>query len=283
MVSEVLREKPDSAKAHLFNAYLLAHVDHSKVAANEELNNVVRLDHKGDVKSSALFGRTVAELDAPTAKVAPGPKPQMAYATPAQDNTGIVVLFICGVLIIVLIVYLMNKPPKIVTVTNTEYIRERRDVVEDNGNKIVVTNGTFQVPPVRSPAPVVFTSPPYRRNGDDVQGGYTAQATRQPMGAMGTAASVAGGVVAGNLLSNALLHNNGRGYDNRTNTYDDVPAERASRVEQEPTPTRSYEVERSSYSSGSSSSYDSDSSSSSSNSSWDSGSSSSDSGGGSDW
>jgi hypothetical protein len=71
MVAEVLREKPDSARAHLLNAYLLVHADRNKAAANAELQTAIGLDKRGDVKSSALFGRVVAEIDlAPAARPA---------------------------------------------------------------------------------------------------------------------------------------------------------------------------------------------------------------------
>jgi len=63
MVQQVLEEKPDSARAHLLDAFILIHVDHNKQAASQELDNARRLDQRGDVKNSPLFGRTAAEID----------------------------------------------------------------------------------------------------------------------------------------------------------------------------------------------------------------------------
>src|SRR6478672_5989220 len=71
MVQEVLREKPESARAHMLNAYLLIHVDKNRVAANAELQTAAGLDKKGDVKSSPLFGRIVTEIDMAPVKAGP--------------------------------------------------------------------------------------------------------------------------------------------------------------------------------------------------------------------
>jgi hypothetical protein len=64
MTQEVLRERPDSARAHLLDAFILEHVDGNISAANVELQSASNLDKNGDVKNSSLFGRTVAEIDA---------------------------------------------------------------------------------------------------------------------------------------------------------------------------------------------------------------------------
>ena len=63
MTQEVLRERPDSAKAHLFNAYVLLKADNNVAAAREELKLARQLDKNHSVQNSALFGRTTAELE----------------------------------------------------------------------------------------------------------------------------------------------------------------------------------------------------------------------------
>jgi hypothetical protein len=82
MVQQVLEEKPDSARAHLLDAYILIHVDHNKQAASQELDNARRLDKKGDVANSPLFGRVATEIDMTKASAKPAPAQQQAQ--PAQ-------------------------------------------------------------------------------------------------------------------------------------------------------------------------------------------------------
>lgn len=92
MVHEVLREKPESAKAHLFNAYILAKQG-DRSAAQLELQNAKRFDHSGSVQNSALYGRTVATLEAPVAPVKPSYKPaatstpEVTYSSPVATPT----------------------------------------------------------------------------------------------------------------------------------------------------------------------------------------------------
>lgn len=306
MTEEVLREKPEAAKAHLFNAYLLAHVDRNKVAAAEELKNVQRFDKKGDTKGSALFGRVVAELE--TIKSQPLPRTQIAtpvqrtsyvQATPSQSGSHTFVYIIMGIGVLLVIgVVIANREPKIVTVReyHTTSVSpsarsyESDDYVGTRATRTVVQREYNPQPAYigSAPAPqVIVNQAPSPVYGGGRSGGG--------MGMMGTAAAVAGGVVAGELLHDALSGGH-RGHSRSSyDDEDDGYAARRRREQQDtysapapsydPTPAVDYESRASSFSSGSRDwdSGSSSSSSSSSSSDWDSGSSSSDSGGGSDW
>src|SRR5438874_5935800 len=80
MTQEVLAAKPQSARAHLLNAYVLVEQG-DKAGAAVELQNVNQLDERDPghtVRNSALYGRTVAELQAPVA----APVQQMVATQP---------------------------------------------------------------------------------------------------------------------------------------------------------------------------------------------------------
>lgn len=299
MVSEVLREHPNSPKAHLFNAYILEHADHNKAAANEELKQVVRLDHSGDVKGSALFGKVVAEIEAPQPNVRkyvdrqPVPQPvsvaPVSYAQkPSQSGSNTIVYLLIGVGIVTLgfLLYTFWGKPEVVVTheRNTERFYPRNTTVNGVTTRSVIDTEEYVRPVSRvrynepsqryiAPQPV-YQAPPV----------VVQQPQQQGMGMMGTAASVAGGVVAGNMISDMLHsgHHHNRDYDDFGST-----AARRRREESSsdsytpavPTPV-DYEVKESSFSSGRSSSWDdtpsySSSSSSSSSDSWSSSSSSS--------
>lgn len=242
LIQEVLREKPDSARAHLMNAYLLIHVDKNKQAANAELQTAVGLDKKGDVKSSPLFGRIVTEID-----MAGTPAKKRHGTADVLEIAAAVVLIICALAaVIALINMLLDRP--LSTVFH----------VSGGGG---------------SPAWAVSPSAPAAPSSGGAYYPHAATtivaAQGNPgMGAFGTAAAVAGGVVAGNAISEMLHHSH-----HRHNTYDDEPR-RESSYSSTPDPSPvSYESERSSFSSGSSDSWSSSDSSSSwsdsSSSSWD--------------
>jgi hypothetical protein len=63
-ISEVLDDRPDSAQAHLLKSYVLIHEDKNTKDATEEMRTAIDLDKNGDVKSSPLFGKVVAEIQA---------------------------------------------------------------------------------------------------------------------------------------------------------------------------------------------------------------------------
>ena len=307
MIAGVLAEHPSSARGHLLNAYVLAKADHNKQAANDELRMVEALDKKGDVKNSPLFGRTVAAVEAlPAARVqAPVPAPVVVvpaphYQTPAPVDSGghgflwflIVVVFIA--MIVMLIVRSLSRPTVVVQPSNSGgSYRSTGYGGTYTRSTPSPSYGSGYAAPVPAPAPVYTNS-----------GGSSA---------LGTGVAVAGGVVAGSLIADSLLHHHDHGYDSGSGrnwggnnngggngNYSPAggvyPASTTESTEGEST-----EVRRDSFNSGSSSSTDweptptpapsrysssrdDDSSSSSSSSSWgDSSSSSDSSSGGSDW
>jgi hypothetical protein len=253
MVQEVLREKPDSARAHLLNAFLLVHVDHNKVAANSELQTAAGLDRKGDVKSSPLFGRVVAEIDMTAAP------PRKPVAAPASNASRIdpldVLFFILIVGGIVAAGILILRP------------RDRETVIHVSGGGSGAVGGTTYVPTPSGPAPVGSGAVVYPHAATTI----VHTPSNPTMGAFGTAAAVAGGVVAGEMLADSLRH--------RRHDYMDDDAESFRRRREstqqtytpEPSPV-SYEAERTSFSSSSGG-----------GDSWGSSDSGSSSGGGSDW
>lgn len=270
MTQEVLREHPNSAKGHLFNAYILEHFDHNKVAAAEELKNVIRFDNKGDVKGSALFGKVVAELE--TASVQPQPRLQIpsvqkqySAQQPTQNNNRFLVytLILIGGIALAGVYVVHRSEQKI-----REQVRIERVPVYMNNSRSdpessvyvqpVPINGRYDAIPQVFHQPVVVQAAP-----------------QQSLGALGTAASVAGGVVAGNAISD-MLHSgrhhshdnhydgNGDRYERQYNVRQDSYVAPAPAYE---APAVDYETRSSSFSSGSSNSWGSDSYSSSSSSS----------------
>lgn len=266
MVQEVLRERPDSARAHLLNAYLLEHVDHNLTAARAELQSATGLDKKGDVRSSALFGRVVGEMDAQAARapVVNAPPAVAAPSVPLPQGkpfpwlTALIMLAVLAAL--VWLVCRAMRP---------------RDVIVYGSRGDGYAGGAMSGPTTLVPggggSRTFYSAPP------------AAPAAAAPVHTGMTAGenfmATAGGVVAGNVLSDMLLHRH---------SHDDAPSRRREEAAPayEPTPAYSpspvsYEAERASFSSSSSGSdsWGSSSSSSSSSDSWsssDSGSSSSD-------
>jgi hypothetical protein len=85
MTQEALREHPESARAHLFNAYILAAADKDKSGAARELSLARSLDLSGKVSGSPLFGRTVAVIEGLASRPAPVPaQTPVATYTPAE-------------------------------------------------------------------------------------------------------------------------------------------------------------------------------------------------------
>lgn len=271
MTQEVLREKPDSAKAHLYNAYILLHSG-QPAAANEELNNVNRLDHHSGVVGSALYGRTVAELERPVAvqrQQRPVAAPiQVFEPSPQPKRSGVNWGLLLGLMAVaggVAYLIMRKRTPEPVH----SFAEAKVSAVQTEPAEIVdqpVRRVVYRAPEFVPPTPPVYQSTVSSQQPGNYGGG---------MGVMGTAAAVAGGVVAGNAISSA--------FSSRRRDEDDYEDRRRRQRESDsytPAPvyespersysTPSYESSSSSYSAGDSSSYDS-------------GSSSSDSGGGGDW
>jgi hypothetical protein len=289
MVSQVLEDHPNSARAHLLNAYILLNADKNKAAANEELKQVVRLDKTGDVSSSALFGKVVAQIErspsAPvkryvdTKPVAYEQPVKTSYAQnsyPQQSSSGIG--FIGWILIIggigsvayFIFIYRSTRPEAVEVYRPIAYTSNRRIVKDEPESRAYVQPVQREHVEYVAPQPVYQHTPVV----------HQAPQQQQGMGALGTAASVAGGVVAGNMLSDALRHNHSHGSHR---TYDDYSTSRSTPTERyvEPEPAIDYRVKDASFSSSSSRDDDSwtssrSSSSSSRDDSWTSSSSSSD-------
>jgi hypothetical protein len=259
MVAEVLHEKPANARAHLLNAFIAIHVDHKPDVAKAELKMAKDLDKKGEVSGSALFGRTVGEIDAyrPSVLAQPSP-PSVSKVVPAgsftpapvhDDGHGVLFYLFWTVLVVVLVIWIARK-----------FLPQPTPV-------------TFQAPVQPAPGYPAPTSLPSPANYGGF-GGYPQPqapvASTGGMGALGTIASVGAGVVAGNLISDAIRgHSNSSpsgsiGTANAGPGY--IPFDSTSTVEADS------ESERASFSSGSDAS------------SWDSGSDDvASSGGSSDW
>jgi uncharacterized membrane protein YgcG len=282
MVQQVLSERPDSARAHLFNAFLLEHVDHNVGAARAELQTASGLDKRGDVKGSALFGRVVAEMDAqaatravsrpavdpaPAWAVKPAPVAAPAAAFPLHMFLGILLVI---VLIVAFGIWLLRAPASVPVIV-THHHRGYGSAGARRSAPIQPSGGSpgYAHTPVYEPAlaPVIMQG-----SVAPARGGMTAGENF---------VSTAGGVVAGNVISDALLHHRNYRDDDyeseRRRRRDDSSVDSSTAYTPPPAPAVDYASERSSFSSsssgsdswGSSSSSSSDfSSSSSSDSSW---------------
>lgn len=248
-VMEVLRDRPESARAHLLNAFLLIHVSKDRVAASEELKNAMNLDTKGDVKNSPLFGRVTTEIDMlPVAKIVSQPvKPIQRYVTPASESTTptnessnawiYILLIMAGGAVVWYIYNKQTKRSVIAIPTTTQYPSsfcggeniEHRDHRDSSSHN-----------PYPSYASRRFEQPTYVPQQPVQQS--------QPMGMVGTAASVGAGVVAGNLITD-LIRGNHHNSDSYSSSSRDSQRYENKIEESTPSPV-SYEVERQSFSSG---------------------------------
>ena len=265
-VEQVLVEKPNSARAHLLKAFLLVHVDKNVQQAAHEIKQVELYDTKGDVKSSPLFARVVGEMSATKSVVVTKPA-----STP--DHTDEIIMAVVIIFIAVFLFLMVKAERRIIEARYTP-----PNDYERTSNGFYTTNRPISTPSYeyRSGSPVMNTTnrpistPSYEyRSGSPVMN--TTYQPVQPntgIGVLGTAAAVAGGVVAGELIHDALTSEI---HSKRKTVDENLDDSRSSY-------TPSYEEERYT-SSSSSSSWDSDSSSSyssSSDSSWSSDSGSSD-------
>lgn len=296
MTQEVLRERPDSAKAHLFNAYILAK-EGNTVAASEELKNVNRLDRSNDpgraVHNSALYGRTVAELErAPAQRVAPKPSysaptyvPSTTYVTTPVGESALwkVIKWMFWLTVIGAVLYWIYK-------------------AYERSNRPVVVTQSWASTPVQ-PLAVETYERPYLNQGRR----YDAPAHALPVQhvaaqpstvVVNNGGSNSGGIVEGMMLNEMLHSHHSHGHDGygsprfvERETYVERPAPAYEAPRYEAPRSTDYETTRSSFSSGSDDDWRSSSSSSSSSSSdyssggsdWGSSSSDSGGGGGSDW
>lgn len=262
MVSEVLRERPDSARAHLMNAYLLVHVQHDKTAANAELNTAVGLDQKGDVKNSQLMGRVVGEIDAQPAAarqtVQSTPVVQQAAVSPVvqyqpEQKSGhgfAVFLFVLFFGAVGVLAYLLIRGAN-----RREGERLSRSAYNPyNSPRRIQSAPSASLPYNSGPQPSPFdpwlTTPP--------QVIHQAQPVivQQPQQSFGSqVAATATGVVAGELIHDAIVgsHLRSQTWEEPVRAYREPVRETVYR--EPPTPVReespvSYQNERKSFSSG---------------------------------
>jgi hypothetical protein len=171
MVQQVLEEKPDSARAHLLDAFILIHADHNRQAAAQELDAARRLDTKGDVSGSPLFGRVTAEID--MTKDAPPVKRQTVAQTPVvqtqvidspvyqappkhESHAGTIFVVILVLVIIAILAYLFIRGATRRAITyETTYVPPYRDV----SNTTVVSSGSTGLG-YSAPARVAYNPPP---------------------------------------------------------------------------------------------------------------------------
>jgi hypothetical protein len=244
MVQEVLSANPSSARAHLLNAYILVHADHNPGAAAAELSTALRLDMKGDVKNSALFGKTAAEIQAPVPQYRPAPQyqpppvqqaPRQAYVQPQPESSGHPVLWTLLFILAVgggLFFFLRRKE----TVVHTSYTpRSSADTYSG----------------VTSPAPQPMYS------------GHSLTPNWQPspstivvhdnsgMGVGGAVAAGVGGALATELLIDSMERRADREAERRRHDYDRVPSYGSTPASTTPITQLDYETERQALSSGS--------------------------------
>jgi uncharacterized membrane protein YgcG len=266
MTQEVLRERPDSAKAHLFNAYVLLKADNDRGAAAAELKTARLLDTNHKVQDSALFGRTVAELEraVPVQRVAP--KPSYAsqpvattYVETVGDSALVKLLkFLFWTTIIGIIVYvlykLLTRKRQVTSWMDVPHVPYTPDVLPAGGSlqpRPYVNHGrTYDAPP----------HPVY-------QPAYVAP---QPSTVVVNSGNNHGNdLLTGMLISDMMHHGShdthGHSHSNR-DTYVEREYVAPAPVYEAPR-TTDYETSRSSYSSGSDDDWKSSSSSSSSSSS----------------
>jgi hypothetical protein len=267
MVSQVLSERPDSARAHLLNAYLLVHVQHDKTAANAELNTAVGLDQKGDVKNSPLMGRVVGEIDAQPA-AAPPARHQTVQSTPVVQQAAVspvvqyqpeqksghgfaifsVVLFFgaVGVLAYLLIRGANRREGERLDRTAYNPYSSPRRIQSAPSASLPYNSG-----PQPSPFDPWLTTPPQVIH--QAQPVIVQQAPQQSFGSQ--VAATATGVVAGELIHDAIVgsHRRSQTWEEPVRSYREPVRETAYR--DTPAPVReespvTYQNERRSFSSG---------------------------------
>lgn len=291
MTQEVLRERPDSAKAHLFDAYLLEHVDGNLSAASQELENVQNLDQRGDVKNSSLFGKTVAEIDAKSQVVRQATQapqvqvqavsPVTSYVAPEKHSGhGFLIFLFVGLIVALLVWLFIRGATRRQPIKQTTYYDDNTLLSSSTGlNRVGSSGRAYISSPSIQPAIVhtpyvqpVQSGPVIINNGGGYGRGYGNDGFTE-------------GLVIGELLEDSRESRRERrdsdswGRDSSYNNTPVVSGSSYSSSSSESSSSLSSPVERSSYSSGSDDSWSSRSSSSdyssSSSSSYDSGSSSS--------
>lgn len=288
MTQEVLRERPDSARAHLFNAYVLLKADNNREGASAELKTARMLDKNHKVQDSALFGRVTAELERapnPVQRMSPSQRryePATVTYTEVKPAGGsgimAVLKWMFWLTIIGLILYFAYKfwqSTRPVVVHSSVDTWARTPVEPLRTERLYTNHGrTYDAPPHP-----VYPSAPIESRYDVSPRPVVVQ---QPVVVHDNGMN---NMMTGMMLNEMMHHNHHDSHSHdriieRETYVEAAPAYQPSY----PSDTTDYETKRSSYSSGSDDSWSSSSSysSSSSSDSWGSSSSSYDSGSSSD-
>lgn len=263
MTQEVLREHPNSARAHLLNAYILLHADHDKSGAAAELKNARLLDNNHTVATSALFGRTAAELEtsAPVPKsysvparstyVAPAP-----YVAPAGESALVKLLkFLFWATIIGLIVYVVyrlicNRRTVVSCTGHTYHYEAPADVSLPAGGSLQPRYENHGRTYLAPPHPVYQTAPVESRYDVSPRPVVVQPAVVQPSTVVVNGGSN-NGLIEGMMLNEMMhSHHHSRDYDSPRVIERDVYVEREAAPAYQrgyPSDTTDYETKRTSF------------------------------------
>lgn len=241
MISQVLAERPDSARAHLMKAFVLAASDKNKEAAKAELSIARTLDKNGDVVNSPLFGRTVGAIDAiAVAQALPPPRPA-AVAPPVQaapyvkpapvvkqesSSTGLwiflALLFAGGVGATVY--FISRRPKEVVPSYSSNFTSSESVAPAPERAAPVYQSSAPRTQYVSAPAPI------YRGGMDNSYGNSGTGMGTGAAVATGMVAGVAGAVVVDTMIENARLRERERYSSGSNNSWapSPVPAPYAS-------------------------------------------------------
>ena len=237
MIEAVKAQYPANARIHLLNAYVLAHADHDKTAASAELTLAEKLDKKGTVKESPLFGRTSAEIDAIKADV-PVPNVVASMNPPPPPSEGHFWLWAFFITLAGVAAYYFLRRPSTVLISGSS----------GRGSYTHVD----PVPPSYSPTPSGATYGSYQGGYSSAPSGGTTIINNgggTGSSALSTGVAVAGGVVAGELIADEIRGSTSRRRQNRdtSNDWRDTPASTSTYTPD----VQSTEVRRESFNSGS--------------------------------
>lgn len=202
MVNEVLAAKPDSARAHLLNAATIMNIEKDVALAEQELNLAAELDKKGDVRNSRLFAKMRQDIAAaqasyrappvqtyaPPVVAAPAPEPVVVTSKPKEEGSSfltkffwLVVLFVVGFGVFYWFRRKSSQPELATSLSSSSTVMGRTQPPKDyqsyaSGRRTYVPPVPVYVPPQQSTGPSVLE----------------------------TAVGVAGGVVVGNMIHDAI-------------------------------------------------------------------------------
>lgn len=204
MVNEVLAAKPDSARAHLLNAATIMNIEKDVALAEQELNLAAELDKKGDVRNSRLFAKMRQDIAAAQASYrappvqtyappvvaapAPAPEPVVVTSKPKEEGSSfltkffwLVVLFVVGFGVFYWFRRKSSQPELATSLSSSSTVMGSTQPPKDYQS--YASSRRTYVPP----APVYV--PPQQSTGPSV---------------LETAVGVAGGVVVGNMIHDAI-------------------------------------------------------------------------------